>query len=176
MRQRRARTQDAGAAAKRRPRPGLGCRVGRASAGRRSAPSDAAIRLPRCQRAADRYTRNSRPRPGQTTASRRPWPQEQSVHVGVPRLGRVRTARVVMHRGLRKHGIVLDLGFAQRRAVARDEDELGCASKGAAASVRHRGRKRGRVADSTQRRNVAQARSGVFSSRKRGGHACRGAR
>jgi hypothetical protein len=35
-------------------------------------------------------------------------------------------AAVVVHRRLGKHRIVLDLRLAQRRAVARDEDELGC--------------------------------------------------
>ena len=47
-----------------------------------------------------------------------------------PGVGAARTARVVVHRRLGKHRVVLDLRFAQRRAVARDEDELGCANGG----------------------------------------------
>ena len=39
------------------------------------------------------------------------------------------TASVVVHAGLRKHGIVLDLRLAERRAVARDQHELCCVIK-----------------------------------------------
>lgn len=40
----------------------------------------------------------------------------------------LRTSGVVMHGSLRQHRVVLDLRFAQRRAVAGDEDQLGCAA------------------------------------------------
>ena len=46
--------------------------------------------------------------------------------------GAARTAAVVVDRSLRKHRIVLNLGLAQRRAVAGDEDELGCGRGGGA--------------------------------------------
>jgi len=42
----------------------------------------------------------------------------------------------VVHSGLRKHRIVLDLRLAERRAVVGDEDELGCEGKQGTSSVR----------------------------------------
>ena len=39
------------------------------------------------------------------------------------------TASVVVHAGLRKHRVVLDLRLAERRAVARDQHELCCVIK-----------------------------------------------
>ena len=39
------------------------------------------------------------------------------------------TAGVVVHAGLGQHGVVLDLGLADGRAVVGDDDELGCRTK-----------------------------------------------
>ncbi len=38
------------------------------------------------------------------------------------------TAGVVVDTGLGEHGVVLNLGLANRGAVAGDEDQLGCAA------------------------------------------------
>ena len=46
---------------------------------------------------------------------------------GGPADGSGRTSAVVVHAGLGEHCVVLDLRFAERRAVVRDQDELGCA-------------------------------------------------
>ena len=45
------------------------------------------------------------------------------------------TASVVVHAGLRKHRVVLDLRLAERRAVARDQHELCCVIKNKAGSA-----------------------------------------
>ena len=53
--------------------------------------------------------------------------------------GDVRSSKVV-YRRLRQHGVVLNLGLAQRRAVASDEDQLGYnKGRGTKKKVSHRG-------------------------------------
>lgn len=43
----------------------------------------------------------------------------------VERSGKL-TARIVVNTGLGKHSVVLQLGLSERRAVAGDDDQLGC--------------------------------------------------
>ena len=53
-----------------------------------------------------------------------------AVHLATRGAKRDVVAAVVVDSGLRKHRIVLDLGLAEGRAVARDEDQLGCEREG----------------------------------------------